>query len=644
MWNSISFQKCIIFISIILLAIQECHSDTAFTCPTRKGIPMPKFPVAYSTDTRLNYRVEGSSVDLRQVASGKKISMEFFAGERHVKYIRTGNQQILLSYQPDALYPTCTVRNVKKDGIELEDADAGPSRILQKMHDSVHGDQSSKFVISSNGVENGVWVKKWEACFSDINASFAFANEIWKNSRISYLHNTDYIVSAEAQMGDVFLVSLVSNFDPKEPSDMEFMPPENVYCEGFTPQTNKKPPTISDYFSYDSELLIYTNGEGVDPIVTHRTVYYDLTASIVRTDFFDVYQEDLDTFSKVSERSMSIIHDFKSGIQYKFNPTTGTCEVDAFLSTVGPISIKLTGKDKMQSGNEFFSLNADKIQYNGRFTTRDYEVDVYTAPLDLYEEKYIFSWYFTTNGTQIASKGEVEENVLVRMVIRSATPGADKEGMVVANFFNFEKGEPGDFIYDLTSCYNETLSKHYVMTFPAKEGLKGNEIRISSLIHQSIQNVAGVSSQRVYMSEVLLNNKYMYARFKLLALPTTLYPNATSNGESTLDEAVAKLKKSVADNTFNISLIIKGTMEYIKPVLDGLNEFSGDLRLETPSTGETYKEGSVIALTIGMLFLGFVLGGVTLNLIVSKKYGVSLCQRKMVTPDPFMNSLGDSSM
>ncbi|GBL87632.1 hypothetical protein AVEN_165230-1 [Araneus ventricosus] len=216
--------------------------------------------------------------------------------------------------------------------------------------------------------------------------------------------------------------------------------------------------------------------------------------------------------------------------------------------------------------------------------------------------------------------------------------------MVVDNFFNFENGEPGDFVYDLSSCYNETLSKHFVLTFPAKEGLKGSEKKISSLIHQSIQNVAEVSSLRVYMSEVLLSKKYMFARFQLLAPPDALYANATSTGESTLDEAVAKLKKSVAENTFNISIIINGTMEYLKPVLEGLNEFSGDLKIETPTTGATYKEGSVIALTIGMLFLGFVLGLVTLNLIVSKKYGVSLFQRKTVTPDPFSNSLGESSM
>ncbi|GBL87637.1 hypothetical protein AVEN_165235-1 [Araneus ventricosus] len=428
MWKFISFQKCIVFISTILLGLQECHSETVFTCPTKTGMSMPKFPESYSADTRLNFRGQGSSVDMRQVVKDDKISMEFFAGERHVKYIRNGNQQILLSYSPDGLYPNCTVKKIEKSGIVLEDADAGPSRILEKLHNSVHGDRSSKFVISNYTFENSILTKKWEGCFSDINASFAFADEMWINSRISFLHNTAYVVSAEAQIGKEFLVALVSNFDPKVPSDMEFMPPENVYCDGFTPRTDKKPPTISDYFSYDSELIIYTNAEGVDPFVTHRTVYYDFPAGIERTDLYDIYQEDPDTFSKVTTRSLSIIHDFNSGIQYKFSPTAGTCEVDDFLSTIGPIDIKLTGKDHMLSGNEFFGLNADKIQYNGRFTTRGYEADVYTASVDFSENKFIFSWYFTTDGTQVAAKGEgeVEENVLVRMVIRSATVSKSK--------------------------------------------------------------------------------------------------------------------------------------------------------------------------------------------------------------------------
>ncbi|KAF8790031.1 hypothetical protein HNY73_005117 [Argiope bruennichi] len=423
MRSFISFRKCTIFMSIILFAFQECYSDTIFTCPKNKGNPMPKFPDAYSADTRLNFKELGRSVDMRQVVKDGKISMEFFAGERHVKYIRVGEQQILLSYGTDDLYPNCTVKTVKQAGIVLEAEDAGPNKILEKLHNIVHVKRSSEFSLSSYTYENSVLVRKWEGCFKDpdINASFAFADEIWDNSRKSFLHNAYYVVSAEAQIETEFLVALVSNFDPRAPSDMEFMPPENVYCDGFTPQTNKKPLAIPDYFSYDSELIVYRDTEGIDPLVTHRTIYYDLIAGIERTDFYDVYQEDGDTFSKVTERSISIIHDFKAGIQYKFSPATGTCEVDAFLSNIGPISVKLTGKDKMSSGNEFFNLNTDKIQYNGVFRTRDYEVDVYTAPADLFGEKYIFSWYFSTDGIQVASKGEVEQNVLVRMVIRSAT-------------------------------------------------------------------------------------------------------------------------------------------------------------------------------------------------------------------------------
>ncbi|GIY69109.1 hypothetical protein CEXT_774631 [Caerostris extrusa] len=64
----------------------------------------------------------------------------------------------------------------------------------------------------------------------------------------------------------------------------------------------------------------------------------------------------------------------------------------------------------------------------------------------------------------------------------------------------------------------------------------------------------------------------------------------------------------------------------------------GKLKRHNPT-----KEGSVIALTIGMLILGFVLGGVTLNLVVSRKFGVSLFQRKQ-NRDPFSNSAGESSM
>ncbi|GFT02283.1 uncharacterized protein NPIL_53241 [Nephila pilipes] len=231
-------------------------------------------------------------------------------------------------------------------------------------------------------------------------------------------------------------------------------------------------------------------------------------------------------------------------------------------------------------------------------------------------------------------------------IMKNNQGGADgKEGEVDVNFYNFEEEEPSTFMYDLTSCYNDSYSKSYVLTFPANDLLKGSEKSLKNFIHHNLMTVTGVSKQRIFVSEVNFIGKYMFAEFKLLARPDALgYSKATESlsKENTLEAAIAKLKESVSNKQFKVSVPAKGSLLVLEPEPDGLNEFAGDRKLN--QSGSNYKEGSVIALTIGMLFLGFILGGVTLNLIVSRKYGVSLFQKKTTTSDPFTNSLGESSM
>ncbi|GFR04403.1 uncharacterized protein TNCT_164121 [Trichonephila clavata] len=219
-----------------------------------------------------------------------------------------------------------------------------------------------------------------------------------------------------------------------------------------------------------------------------------------------------------------------------------------------------------------------------------------------------------------------------------------KEQEVDVNFYDFEQEEPNALIYDLTSCYNDSYSKNYVLTFPANDLLKGSEKSLKNYVHQTVMTVTGVSKQRIFISEVIFIGKYMYAEFKLLARPDALgYSKSESlSKENTLEAAIAKLKESVSNKQFKVAVPVKDSVLILEPEPDGLNEFAGDRKLIV--SGPKYKEGSVIALTIGMLFLGFILGGVTLNLIISRKYGVSLFQRKTVTSDPFTNSLGESSM
>ncbi|KAG8198643.1 hypothetical protein JTE90_026539 [Oedothorax gibbosus] len=184
-----------------------------------------------------------------------------------------------------------------------------------------------------------------------------------------------------------------------------------------------------------------------------------------------------------------------------------------------------------------------------------------------------------------------------------------KEGEVDVNFYNFAREEPSAFMFDISSCYDDSLSKTFVLTFPVKEELKGYEKIIKSSIHLFLKDVIKVSKQRIFVTEVIFDSKYMYAEFKLLAPPDSLIKLKTPTKESTLDEAVNKLKESISYGNFTISIPINEKVLVLKLEPNGLNEFAGDRHPATVRAN--YNEGSVIGLTIGMLLLGFVLGGDT---------------------------------
>ncbi|GFT02273.1 uncharacterized protein NPIL_53191 [Nephila pilipes] len=366
MRDLIDFRKCAILISVIVIVIQDCSCIPQFTCPTQEGDPLPDLPAAYSTNMRINYIKQQKTVDARQVVNidGSKMSLELWADKRHVKYIQHGYQLLTIKYNSDS-NPTCTVQKLSNLDYILEEEDAGPSQILETLSVAYH-EYKPRFVIADVNTENGVLVKKWEVCLRalKVNVSLSFTELNWKQGHTSVLHKGKYPVSAEAQIKDDFMVVLFNNFDPVMPPDTEFQPPENVYCEGF--RTDKRPPNITNYFSYNSELIAFESSQGIAPVATHRTVYYDFPAGISRTDFYDALAEDQDLFSTVTAQSVSIIHDFNSEVQYQIDPMSGKCVVDSFKTTIGPVNIKETGKSKMPDGLEFFSLNAGKISYNGQ--------------------------------------------------------------------------------------------------------------------------------------------------------------------------------------------------------------------------------------------------------------------------------------
>ncbi|XP_042904643.1 uncharacterized protein [Parasteatoda tepidariorum] len=615
---------------LAVLALIECETDPEFTdtlpsfiCPkSGTNDPLPSFPPTFSADTRLNFPNKQLTVELRHYKdeAGKRESLEIFAPGRHVKYVVHDKQHLLINF-PDNDYATCSVTS--SSTIQLEDEDSGPNGFLQKVLDVTK--KPNEFFLADSGVNNGVFSKKWEGCFVNpkINVSIRFSEVDWKNPG-NDTKNKRLPVSMEAQIDGDFVTGLIDNLQASMPDDIYFQPPADVYCPGF--REDVKPPEFPDFFSYDGELMMFETRTEVIPFVSHRSVYYDYPAGISRVDYHDPLSEIEDSAEdKVVAKGISVIHDFNSRIQYSFMLPTWQCEVEEFETTAEIVEEKETKETAMITAKQYFALDVKKISYNGQFMHRGYLADVFTATVQHFDGsdgKNIYSWFFSSVQTKIVQNEKLEKNVLLRMLVRPES-GSKRRDRIELNIYNFETQEPTADVFDITNCYDENLSKAYVITFPANNALRGSEKILKLAAHLALKEATGLSKQRIFVSETVFNKQFLFVEFKLLEAPTSLKPNVTKK-EMSLADAAAKLKKSVQDGSFKLSVSADSGLITLIPQKDGFNEFSGDRKVQDTSS---FSQGSVVGLTIGMLLLGFVLGGVALNLIVSRKFGVSLFKR-----------------
>ncbi|XP_054721395.1 uncharacterized protein LOC129231172 [Uloborus diversus] len=516
-----------ISICLVLVVVHHCYAQNLkFSCPDKNPNDplLPHLPPSFSTNLRLNYVTERRTVEVRQFVKGSNEAIELTSAGRQVKYIHRPDKKLLLTIEYDSdEQPSCKVEPSPGEGrYFLKSIDSGPSNILKvfKEKAAVGWDD---FVYTKPKYEDGTFLHKWEGCFENptVKISIGFTMPTWIPFQNSSLSNVDrFIQKADVQMqGDIFMSAVFSRFNPRTPADSEFQPPEGVFCEGWGPDVPI--PTITDYFTYNSEILVYESAAGIRPFISQRKVFYDVFGGISRTDFYDALADTPDIFTPITARAKTVIHDFKAGVQYVLDPVTGKCSYDEFETTFSVLSVKFTTTEDMPTSKKYFYMDAAKIYYSGQYYTRGLIADVFSAETTIegmnYKGPSIVSWYFTTNKTQVVEGLQAEENVLLRMVVRPKA-GFGRQNMAVVNFYNFVKAKPEEYNYDLTGCYNESYSKHLTLTFPAHESLKGYEKLIRQFVTRAVANATDIDRHRVAVKEVIPSQIDQCSRTSILNL------------------------------------------------------------------------------------------------------------------------------
>ncbi|XP_076331005.1 uncharacterized protein LOC143236594 isoform X2 [Tachypleus tridentatus] len=259
-------------------------------------------------------------------------------------------------------------------------------------------------------------------------------------------------------------------------NDLDFQIPRRMYCENYNQGNAKKVPKFPNFFSVRVEITLgrfdIDDRLLATEYIWYDEVWYDYDQQLARVDFVPSLAT-LTLWGLFKENSMvSAILDFKSGLMYVTQKSTGLCvekpiSRDIFLVSSDPDTIKLA------SPEELFQLDSENLTYKGKYYARRIKCDVWsgkkTVPsenntiLQIYQE-----FYFSTEDWHSDS----DEDELFQIPVRETQTmfQLDSENNIIEdfselNFFKFKPRQPSLSVYDISSCAEKSHRKYFLMLF-----------------------------------------------------------------------------------------------------------------------------------------------------------------------------------
>lgn len=261
----------------------------------------------------------------------------------------------------------------------------------------------------------GIPTQIFKSCFSldDINATVSanyyisdpdkFQSYLGPNQ--TYVLQIDVRVKNRAGQSDQFVYH-VFRYTPnprriREQQSLET--PDGVYCEGRTSKLSI-PTNIPERFSLNSEIFL---PKFQNSIYSYHGLY-DMELEITRLDMW--YP---DPRGSTNVFHYSEIHDFATGLSFRFNNANRQCEVTniTILSSDAVVSVDNANLVEISSPAHLFLLDDTIYQYTGEKSCRDYIVcHVWISETSSNNRTEHREWYWASsvNGRPVAQSFPVK--------------------------------------------------------------------------------------------------------------------------------------------------------------------------------------------------------------------------------------------
>ncbi|XP_046549637.1 uncharacterized protein LOC124259540 [Haliotis rubra] len=424
----------------------------------------------------------------------------------------------------------------------------------------------------------GIWVQGWQSCQywdemkASMNVTWFFSDpDMWDTSLgVPQVPVRCHVIG---KVQDTFTKS--HNFEHfyefvhfrdhiKDPRVFEM--DASVVCPG---RINTKPlPNVPDVLSMAVEQV-----DEVEKMATFTSEWFDSRMKLTKFDMVPSFG----SASQYGTNLLSIVRDFRTGIQYVKDTVRGNCSVTALSQDNWDDRMQDPQHVRIATAQEFFHFD-NTYSYTGLKSIRGVDCDTWVSlrtdfPPSL-PTNSTWEWAFVsanwTSGYDPIQYAQSAIPFQLRITVK------DFGMQYTSNIFQYDAQEPSVMNFDVTNCMTTERRRSFRIAFPQKYtqliGHNRKQFKYAALI--GIISAASIEPIRVTNMMITVYNHTAHLSFDLTDLPPVKGDVVTFMSGISLDLAASEFIRSVKQSTFQVNLKINGKTNYLPGVPASLEEMT----------------------------------------------------------------------
>ncbi|XP_065339731.1 uncharacterized protein LOC135939337 [Cloeon dipterum] len=428
--------------------------------------------------------------------------------------------------------------------------------------------------------------------------------------------------------------------------DSPFLPPAGVFCQPLA-QSNKTPhlPPLAEQFSVSMETIVHSSR-----LISYEQQHYDLVEKLVAYTWRPHLHTPLPPVnfgnfppaqSRLPAHSFRLVHDFKSGVQYRISEETGNCTLEGIPLDAPDAALTAATKHvRLRHAQELLHADRDSFAYWGLREVRGILCDVWVASRGTQR-----GFYSTVEVFLSHKNWSVEMEVLNHVqrvpvgVATYLTPAQESQSSTTfqhvstTHYYGYRTGHPAWSNFEIAPCLNR-LNRLFLklsLQISYRELSQFNLEAVQDSLRRAIAGIAGVSPLRV--TQITLSsegaNGEVAVWFSLLEAPGLVGPVDQPRAQLSLADSHQLLRGIVQRHPVPVRIGLGGGRQRVVQFRAGSLAAVPEAVHPGTTGGKprryfhaTYTAGSMAGFGFSMVVLGLCVGLLSGFLLWKKRPGV----------------------